>query len=332
MPDTTDKPPRIPLHHHLLGISARGIVWAVRTMPAPLAYGLADVAALGLIAWTVLFVPPRKGTPRSTGFYRNYDIVFRDKANKKHRRRLMLGWARHMCHLSVDFCRIPKITAETIDKYVDATDYAVLRKHVKGGKGVIGVTGHVGCFELGGFIAPLSGVPSSGIYNDSPFEPVTRFLSEIRGCRGLQILKREGATRSMIRSLQQGLNVGFAVDTLTKQGGVFAPFLGTLASTNKTAALLHLKTGAPIIVHTTTRVGRFRFKFKAWDVIEHTKTDDKHADALAIMTRINNALSRAILECPEQWFWHSRRFRYRPPGETMLPNQLPPLVEDSVHA
>ena len=35
-------------------------------------------------------------------------------------------------------------------------------------------------------------------------------------------------------------------------------------------------------------------------------------------------LSRAILAYPEQWFWGSRRFLTRPPGEAPGPDGLPP--------
>ena len=47
---------------------------------------------------------------------------------------------------------------------------------------------------------------------------------------------------------------------------------------------------------------------------------------LAITTRINRALGRGIAEAPEQWFWQSRRFRHRPPGEVPGPDGLPPLA------
>ncbi len=331
-PDTPDTPPKIPILHHALGIIVGGFVRTFRILPAPIGYAIADVAGIGLMAWTAVFQPPRKGKPRSSGFYRNYDIVYRDKGNTAHRRRIMFAWARHVCRMSIDFCRLPTITADNVEAYIDTTDYGILREVIQGGKGLIGATGHIGNFELGGFAAPLVGVPTAAIFNDSPIQPVTDLISKIRSTRGMRVIKKAGATRDMIRCLKDGMNVGFAVDVMTKHNGVFAPFLGTLAATNKTAALLHLKTGAPIVVHSTKRIGTFRFKFHVWDVVEHTKTDDKEADALAIMTRVNNALSRAILDCPEQWFWQSRRFRYRPPGEEPLPNKLPPLVEDSVHA
>ena len=41
---------------------------------------------------------------------------------------------------------------------------------------------------------------------------------------------------------------------------------------------------------------------------------------------INVRLTQAVAEAPEQWFWQSRRFRHRPPGETPGPDGLPPLL------
>ena len=33
-----------------------------------------------------------------------------------------------------------------------------------------------------------------------------------------------------------------------------------------------------------------------------------------------------IVEAPEQWFWHSRRYRHRPTGEPQGADGLPPVV------
>jgi lauroyl/myristoyl acyltransferase len=69
-----------------------------------------------------------------------------------------------------------------------------------------------------------------------------------------------------------------------------------------------------------------RFRLRVYDVIRVTPSDDRDADLRAIMTRVNDGLSRAIAEAPEQWFWQSRRFRHRPSGETPGPGGLPPLA------
>ncbi len=320
---------RAPWWHRVAGHVTRALLAFVRVVPAPLSYGIADIASLLVVAWVATTHVLRGRRPRSTGFYRNYGIVYRDAATPRHRRRMMRAWARHICHLMVDFCRMPKITADNYLDYVDVADYAQMREAMKMSGGLIGATGHIGFFELGGYLAPLEGVPTAAIFNDSPIETVTDVVNGIRSRNGMVVLKREGATRAMLKAVKGGTNVGFAVDIGTKRNPVFAPFLGTMAATNKTAALLHLKTGIPIQVWTVSRTARMRYKFHVWDTIYHERSGDQDADAAAIMARVNAALSRAVLARPEQWFWQSRRYRYRPPGEQPLPGGLPPLADPS---
>jgi lauroyl/myristoyl acyltransferase len=69
-----------------------------------------------------------------------------------------------------------------------------------------------------------------------------------------------------------------------------------------------------------------RYNLRVYDVIEGAGTGDRDADMLAITARVNRGLTQAVAEAPEQWFWQSRRFRHRPPGETPGPDGLPPLL------
>jgi hypothetical protein len=42
---------------------------------------------------------------------------------------------------------------------------------------------------------------------------------------------------------------------------------------------------------------------------------------------MNDALSTAIRQYPEQWFWDSRRFRVRPKDEVLGADGLPPQTD-----
>src|SRR5690606_23896187 len=93
-----------------------------------------------------------------------------------------------------------------------------------------------------------------------------------------------------------------------------------------TIGMLHLKSGAPIVVVTTQRIRRRRFRFHHWATIEQPRSADRAADLHAIAVRLNDALSQAIRAYPEQWFWDSRRYRTRPEDEVRDARDLPPLV------
>jgi lauroyl/myristoyl acyltransferase len=69
-----------------------------------------------------------------------------------------------------------------------------------------------------------------------------------------------------------------------------------------------------------------RYRLRIYDVIDVEPTGDRDRDLVAITTRINDGLTQAVVEAPEQWFWQGRRFRHRPPGEVPGPDGLPPLA------
>ena len=88
--------------------------------------------------------------------------------------------------------------------------------------------------------------------------------------------------------------------------------------------MLHLASGLPMAVISMHRVARARYRFHVWDVIRHQASGDRQADVHAILSRMNEALSRSIEAYPEQWFWGGRRYRERPAGEVPGPDGLPP--------
>jgi KDO2-lipid IV(A) lauroyltransferase len=114
------------------------------------------------------------------------------------------------------------------------------------------------------------------------------------------------------------------VDENVREEPLFVPFLGTVAATGSTAARLHRLTGAPLVVVTCQRTGVGRFRYHVWKIIRHTPTEDREADLLAITREMYEGLSRAVRSYPDQWFWGSRRFLTRPPGEVPGPDGLPP--------
>jgi lauroyl/myristoyl acyltransferase len=90
--------------------------------------------------------------------------------------------------------------------------------------------------------------------------------------------------------------------------------------------MLQLASGAPIVVATAQRTGRFRFRIRVWDVLRAEPGGDRDAQVERILARINRALSAAVAVAPEQWFWQGRRFKHRPPGEVPGPDGLPPVA------
>lgn len=318
--------PRGGLLQRLLAALLGGGVWLLSAMPQWLAYLLADVLAVPWACWWAL--ADRRGR-RSKGYWRNVRIGFRAGGLGPRPRGHLWAFSRHLTWLLVDFCRMRRIDAHNLRQHCDLTEFPPLERLYQKGKGILFATGHVGMWDVAGWSAGMLGLPITSVYRPSPMPAVDRVIARTRVGTGQTVVAKQNVVWTLKKVLGEGKVIGILCDVGAKGSDLFAPFLGTMASTISTPALLHLATGAPIAVVTVERTARMRFRLHVWDVIEHAPTDDRAADTLAIMTRINQGLSQGIALAPAQWFWHGRRFRHRPPGELPLPDGLPPLAPGS---
>lgn len=314
MPPEGEAVQNSPLRQRLVG----WLLAVLRHLPATLGYMLAD--AIALLVWVLASARERSA---GRGADRNLRIAYRDELTAGGRRRLRWAWARHMCWLGVDLLRMPKIREDNLSRFVDLADWRRVDEQYRLGKGVICVTGHIGVPELLGHVASLQGIPTVGVFSPSA-PPIEAALTAIRSSGGQRVLSNQGAIWPLKKALDRGAAIGLAADENTRKNPVFAPFLGTLAATSATPALLHLTSGAPIVVATIHRVGRLRYRLHVWDVITCASPGDRQTDLKAITREMNTALSRAIRAYPAQWFWSARRFRTRPDGEVAGSDGLPP--------
>ena len=140
-----------------------------------------------------------------------------------------------------------------------------------------------------------------------------RYITESRAKVGLHLHPRRGGIRGLARALARGCVGLQAVDQNQRRRGVFVPFFGRLASTERSAATLAVRKGYPIMVGSCRRVGRgFRFKTHIDALIYGEATGDTEADVERLVRRINERLEQHILAAPEQYLWIHNRYRTRP--------------------
>jgi KDO2-lipid IV(A) lauroyltransferase len=324
-PEREPAPPRGPLWQRAAAGCVAAAIAALGALPAWLAYALADLAA---IPWFVWWLCTDRRSRRSKGYWRNRRIAFRAGAplGASPPPRHLWRWSRHMAWLVVDFCRMRRIDATTLRAHCDLTEYPQLAALYAEGNGLVFATGHVGVWDVAGYVAGILGLPITSVFRPSPFPALDRMIANLRTGTGQTVVARKNVLWTLRRVLAQKQVIGLLCDGGGKHSSVMAPFLGTPAKTVATPAMLHLLTGAPIAVVACLRTGRMRYRLRVYDVIWHAPTADRDADLRAIMTRVNAGLSQAIAEAPEQWFWQSRRFRHRPEGEQSGPDGLPPLA------
>jgi KDO2-lipid IV(A) lauroyltransferase len=325
-PDVDPPSRREALWQRVLVGAAGGVIWSIGAMPAWLAYGIGD---LGAVLWYLWWRLSDRLGMRSKGYWRNVAIGFRagSPLGAVRPRRHLWRWSRHIAWLAIDFCRMRRIDRDNLRVHCDIDEYPRVEALYREGNGVIFATGHVGVWDVAGYAAGLLDLPITSVFRPSPLPALNRLIARLRTGTGQTVVARKNVLWTLRRVLAEKQVVGILADGGGKHSSVVVPFLGTAARTVATPALLHLTSGAPIAVVAVLRTGRMRYRLRVYDVVRQPPGPDREADLIAITARVNRALSQAIVEAPEQWFWQGRRFRHRPPGERPGPDGLPPLLD-----
>lgn len=177
----------------------------------------------------------------------------------------------------------------------------------------IGVTGHLGSWECGA-IGVAEGVQEAHVTARLMKNPLAQeWLSSSRRRAGLFIHDRRGGIRGLANALGRGAIAMQVVDQNQRRRGVFAPFFGQMASTERAAASLAVRKGYPFVVAAGVRVGPgFRFKFVVQDILEPIITGNVSLDVQNLVERMNRSLEKLILRFPDQYLWIHDRYRTQP--------------------
>jgi KDO2-lipid IV(A) lauroyltransferase len=177
---------------------------------------------------------------------------------------------------------------------------------------VILVTAHYGNWEVAGTaIAEYTGIQMASIMRPFGNPLIGNIILKNRSSGIHEMVPKQGGIKGILKALKQNKIATFLVDqhASARDGGVETIFFGQPCRTHTAPALLHLKTGVPIMPQLTRRIDdNFGFEFILSDLIEYTPTDDKEQDVKNITQLYTTALEKMIAEHPEQWMWVHRRW------------------------
>lgn len=179
------------------------------------------------------------------------------------------------------------------------------------GRGMLGLTAHLGNWELLAAATTLTPIQLSAVYRPLDDPLLDRILERFRSRVGVELIGKRNAIADIRDALRRGRMVGVLLDqNASRREGVFAPFFGLPASTSKGMALIALRTGAPVIPSFIHRAADGRH------VAEFGPPLPVPADGdLTSYTRaFNEAIEAAVRRNPGQWFWLHRRWKTRPPA------------------
>ena len=181
------------------------------------------------------------------------------------------------------------------------------------GKGLVLVGGHFGNWEVGAASVGSQGYPVDAIYQPQRNPLFNDSIVAARKRLGLHLIARREASKEAMQKLRAGRIVAFVADQNAGRSGVFVPFFGRLASTHRGAALLAVRSEAPMFFATAVRQGDDYYG------ITEEITESREGELDDVVRRLTAAftasLERLVRRWPEQYFWHHRRWKTRPPAQ-----------------
>lgn len=176
---------------------------------------------------------------------------------------------------------------------------------------IILAVAHYGNWEMAGTaFADYTGTPMSSLMRPFANPLIGEKILSSRGGKNHELIDKNQGLRPILRAMNEGRIITVLVDQHAMSGeGVEVEFFGHPARMHMTPALLHLKSGIPIIPEVTRRVGDdFEFEFVFGEPIVHAPTGDKKRDIYEITQRIADELEELIRRDPVQWLWAPRHW------------------------
>jgi KDO2-lipid IV(A) lauroyltransferase len=176
---------------------------------------------------------------------------------------------------------------------------------------VIIVTAHYGNWELAGPTwVKKFGIPMVSIMRPFANPLIGKYILRNRETGGHSCVPKSGGIRGMLKALRNGSTVAILADQhASRNEGVETVFFGQPCRTHASPAMLHLKTGVPIMPEITRRCGdNFDFEIVVGDLIRYTPTGDKDKDIQTVTQMYTTELEKLISEDPSQWLWAHRRW------------------------
>lgn len=188
-----------------------------------------------------------------------------------------------------------------------------LREPYERGRGVVAVTGHIGCWELLAAYFSEKGYRVGVIARDLHDERLNDILVGMRKRHGIVSVPRGSSAVSAYKILRRGGIIGMLIDQAIDVDGVFVPFFGVPAHTPRGAAAFALKSGAavvPMAIHTQPQGGH---KITVLPELEPPPEELPGGERVDELTRMcSEALERLIRIYPQQWVWFHDRWRIKP--------------------
>jgi KDO2-lipid IV(A) lauroyltransferase len=200
-----------------------------------------------------------------------------------------------------DLFRLPTLSADQVEAMVRIEGWENVEAALSLGKGVVMTSAHFGNIEIVLYAMLMRDVaitiPAERVEPPELYD----YLTKLRMSKGLKLIPVDGPMLDLFRTLRRGGVAGVAGDRNVTEGGAVVEFFGAPARLPDGHVRLALRTGAPLILGFSRRLGRDAYEARFWPhfcIPDEGSEDERMAAGMAYVVR---GLEEAISAHPEQW-------------------------------
>ena len=209
---------------------------------------------------------------------------------------------RNFAKYLVDFFRLERFDAAFLAQYVTVQGREYLDEALRGGRGVILLSAHLGNYELGAAVMTTLGYPVSAIVLTHQDPDIDAFFTHQRRAERVTAIPVGMALRQGFICLRRNELLAVVGDRDFSQNGLEVTLLGRPTRVPKGPAMFSVRTGAPILPAFCIREPRDRFRM----ILERPILPRTDADELTEIRRLTQAgtavLEQYIRQYPTQWY------------------------------
>lgn len=280
-------------------VLARGLMLLGRVLPRSVALRL--FGGLGAAGFLLL----RRDRTRAEV---NLSLAFSEYSRKEIRklaRRVYVELGRNC----VDVFGLSALKWHELDDFVSVQGVTHFDEAVSRGKGVIAVTGHIGCWELLAAYFSMIGYPLAVIVRPLRDRKLEKLIDDLRRSKGMKPISRVSNVKAAYSWLKRGGVLGVLIDQDTSVKGTFCDFFGRPAFTPVGPAYLALRTGAAIVPMAIQMEEDGTHTIRIREPIDVPRDLDTETCVHSVMQACTQAIEDYIRRRPAQWVWMHERWK-----------------------
>lgn len=281
----------------------RTLICTIQALPL----GMCDAIArkLGWFVWHVVRL-------RRKVVEENLAIAFPEKSLAE-RNAVALAMWRHLFLMVMEIAHAPrKVHRTNWREHSYIADMKQFLAPLLQGRPVVIISGHLGNFELGGYLLALHGFPTHTIARrlDNPY--LDEFVNSFRGATGQYMLPKEGSSQAIANILVQGGALVLLGDQHAGNNACWVDFFGKPASTHKAVAVFTLSGNAPTVVCAALRHAPLMTELRVSEWVDPADPQFQLGTIPLLTGWYTRCLEQLIRVAPDQYWWVHRRWKGSP--------------------